>query len=236
MDEIILTSQERLKIFKALCEHKNLTFNQLVKETNVQSNKLAYQLHFMTRKNFLVHAKGTYALTADAQQRIPYFSQILKKEVGVLPVILGIVRFKDKILLLQRKKMPYKGYWGLFGGKQINGESIPETIEREVFEECGLRARFERYNAIVHERLTLDNHPKHSFLFVITTLAVDSADAREQTEGKVAWFDFIETLDGSVSKVIPSDVYFLKTYTNSSAHIDHVVMSEHADDSLTLNG
>ena len=132
MEDFILRNEERLKIFKLLCENKFLNFNNIVRMTGIPSNKLSYQLNLMKEKDFVVNEEGNYSLTIHAQRLIPYFSQIFKKEIGVLPVVLGIVRNEDKILLIQRRKMPYKGYWGLFGGKQINGETIQETIEREL--------------------------------------------------------------------------------------------------------
>ena len=170
MEDYILSNQERIKIFKVLCEQKRIKFNDIVRLTGIRSNKLSYQLNLMKEKEFITNNEGVYSLSINAQRLIPYFSQILKKEVGVLPVILGIVRKENKILLIQRKKMPYKGYWGLIGGKQINGETIPETIEREVFEETKLKATFTQANGIVYERLKENNNFKHSFLLIITSL------------------------------------------------------------------
>jgi ADP-ribose pyrophosphatase YjhB (NUDIX family) len=182
----------------------------------------------MKEKNFVINTDGDYSLTIESQRLIPYFSQIFKKEVGVLPVILGIVKNIDnkKILLIQRKKMPYKDYWGLFGGKQISGETIPETIEREVYEEAGIKAHFKKYNGIVYERLKENNQFKHSFLFILTTLISDSSLAKEQNEGRVAWFDYNEVINNKIPDLIPSDIEFLKKYTDKKIDVEHVVMEE----------
>src|SRR3989338_90207 len=136
MEEFILSNEERMRIFKVLCEHKRLTFNALARSVVLRSNKLSYQLKLMLERGFLVHEQEEYSLSLEAERLIPYFSQIFKKEVGVLPVVLGIVRNQEKILLIKRRKLPYKDYWALFGGKQINGETIPQTIEREILEEA----------------------------------------------------------------------------------------------------
>ena len=188
----------------------------------------------MKDKNFIENNEGCYSLTLEAQRLIPYFSQIFKKEVGVLPVVLGIVKNNDKILMIKRKKMPYKGYWGLFGGKQINGETIAETIEREVMEESSLATRFVRCNGIVYERLKEKGQFKHSFLLIITTLDAESTIAMEQDEGEVKWFDFEEVLAGTVSNIIPSDLLFLKNYAHKETNIEHVVMEED-EENLTIN-
>lgn len=206
-----------------------MKFNDILRFTEMSSNKLSYQLNLMRESDFIINEDGFYSLSINAQKLIPYFSQIFKKEVGVLPVVLGIVRKDDKILLIQRKKMPYKGYWGLFGGKQICGETIPQTIEREVLEESGLEAKFTKANGVVYERLIENGTSKHSFLFVITSLVSDSDDVEEQNEGAVAWFDFDDVVNNRVKNIIPSDLNFLKKYSEREVDVEHVVMEERGE-------
>lgn len=233
MEDFLLSNKERMQIFKVLSEHKKLNFNSIVRFTGIRSNKLSYQLNLMKEKNFVINVDGNYSLSIEAQRLVPYFSQIFKKEVGVLPVVLGIVRNGSKILLIQRQKMPYKNHWGLFGGKQICGETIPETIEREVFEEAKLQANFIKSNGIIYERLKENSQFKHSFLFIITSLTTDSFDVEEQNEGKVAWFDYNDVINNRIPNLIPSDIEFLKKYSEKEIDIEHVVMEEQ-EESLIL--
>jgi len=50
----------------------------------------------------------------------------------------------DKILLIKRNTRPFVGYWALPGGRMDPGETIEQTVVREVKEETGLEATIVR--------------------------------------------------------------------------------------------
>jgi 8-oxo-dGTP diphosphatase len=57
----------------------------------------------------------------------------------------AVVEFANKsILLVKRRTVPFKGYWALPGGRVEAGESVEETVVREVKEETGLDVQIVR--------------------------------------------------------------------------------------------
>jgi 8-oxo-dGTP diphosphatase len=58
----------------------------------------------------------------------------------------------DKVLLIKRRTLPFKGYWALPGGRVDPGESVEQTIVREVKEETGLDVIVVRKIGDYHEQ------------------------------------------------------------------------------------
>ena len=59
---------------------------------------------------------------------------------------------QDKILLIKRDTVPFKGYWALPGGRAEPGENVEQTIVREVKEETGLDVVVVRKIGEYHEQ------------------------------------------------------------------------------------
>ncbi len=64
----------------------------------------------------------------------------------------AIIPYPDnKILLIFRDTVPFKGYWALPGGRMDPGESIEQTCVREIKEETGLDVVIVRKVGEYHE-------------------------------------------------------------------------------------
>jgi 8-oxo-dGTP diphosphatase len=53
--------------------------------------------------------------------------------------VYGLIEKNGRILLVKKSRGPYKSMWDLPGGRPCHGESIFETLSREIFEETGVR-------------------------------------------------------------------------------------------------
>ena len=62
-----------------------------------------------------------------------------------LPSCHALVRQGERILLVQRGRPPFQGYWGLPGGSVELGETVEAAAVREVAEETGLIVRVTRF-------------------------------------------------------------------------------------------
>jgi 8-oxo-dGTP diphosphatase len=62
-----------------------------------------------------------------------------------LPSCHALIRSGDRVLLVQRARPPFQGYWGLPGGGVELGETVEAALRREVREETGLDVAITRF-------------------------------------------------------------------------------------------
>lgn len=56
-----------------------------------------------------------------------------------------------RLLLVQRRRMPEAGHWGLPGGKVDPYETVPDAVAREILEELGLRIVADRLLCVIDQ-------------------------------------------------------------------------------------
>ena len=63
-----------------------------------------------------------------------------------IDVACAIIRSSGKILITRRRKQDHLGgFWEFPGGKRLGGESLGACLQREIFEELGIRIRPGRF-------------------------------------------------------------------------------------------
>jgi len=92
----------------------------------------------------------------------------LKKEYPKHPMVgVGAIIVRNgKILIVKRKSEPGKGRWSVPGGLVELGETVGQTVVREVKEECNLNVEVDRLIDVV-DSLTKDEEGNIKYHFVI---------------------------------------------------------------------
>lgn len=125
-----------------------------------------------------------------------------------------VIDGKNRVLVVQEKyKVLDKRIWKYPGGFSNQGEDISTTAEREVFEETGVKAKFESIIAFRHlHRFQFGG----SDIYVVCGLSVEDGDSLELTKCSheihdVKWIP-IEELKEQLSEF---NLYVLEKYLQS---------------------
>ncbi len=63
-------------------------------------------------------------------------------KLSVDAVVFGYEEGNISVLLIKRKYAPFKGQWAIPGGFVIDDESLEDAVERELFEETGIKINY----------------------------------------------------------------------------------------------
>ena len=92
----------------------------------------------------------------------------MKKEYPKHPIVgVGAIIIQNgRILIVRRGSEPGKGKWSVPGGLVELGETVKQTVVREVKEECGLDVEVDKLIDVV-DSMTFDENGKLKYHFVI---------------------------------------------------------------------
>lgn len=109
--------------------------------------------------------------------------------VPVLAVVLCIIERDEEVLLLRRRKPPYRGYLALPGGKMHAGETVAQTAIREAQEETGLAVRVSRCDPPLTETIRETETGNIEAHFVLFPVWLEIVGGEEQAgpEGELVW-------------------------------------------------
>ncbi|MHA1872475.1 MAG: NUDIX domain-containing protein [Candidatus Heimdallarchaeaceae archaeon] len=154
------------------------------------------------------------------------------KERNPLPVVLIALFNKNKILLAKRKREPYKGFYGILGGRQTFGMLTKDIVKKEVLEETGFSVKegsIEIRGLYSEILLDKNNNPKDHFIFRVCKAEIDKkiSDEIEGTDiEKFKWFNLPLSEDVK-RKIIPTDLIMLEhILSNKKYDFKEFVMQE----------
>lgn len=116
----------------------------------------------------------------------------------------GVLKHQGKLVLIQFKRNILTGYWGLPGGKVDAGESIPEAVEREFFEEVELRVTYKELLGVLDEEIITKKGSEHFMMFICKVEALDPVSTKrlEHDEGVIDWFSAQQIKDKQIPIVL----------------------------------
>jgi 8-oxo-dGTP pyrophosphatase MutT (NUDIX family) len=127
-------------------------FATLQKVTSLESDHVKFHIARLVDLGYVIKTEQSYALTQIGKE---YANKLDtdKNQIERQPksaVILVIENETGTLLVQERLKHPYFGFWGFAGGKIRWGETILEAAARELMEETGLVATLQ-YRGVYHE-------------------------------------------------------------------------------------
>jgi 8-oxo-dGTP pyrophosphatase MutT (NUDIX family) len=129
----------------------------MMKLTELSSDNFNFHLKSLAQLGFVEKdPTGKYRLTAKGKEhanKIDTDTNTIERQPKVT-VLLHIIKETDRgleLLVQQRLKQPFYGFWGIPTGKIRWGETIVETAQRELKEETGLDCTDPKFYGIHHK-------------------------------------------------------------------------------------
>lgn len=114
-------------------------FSQL-QPPRIPNNTFSYHLKQLLQNGYIDQQDDGYVLTRKALKSIALVQQEAKKmHAPALLTIVYVTNDEGEVLLVNRNKKPFQGWYGLPGGHIHAGENPTEAATREVFEKVGLK-------------------------------------------------------------------------------------------------
>ncbi len=194
------------KILNLFLFNHGLKFNEIEKLTGKRSNKLAYHLKNLMKKDILKKQDNYYSLSETSEYFIPYLSD--KK--AVLPAVLIFIGNKNSCFLFKREKRPYMGKLSLPGGRLLVGETIKQATKRIMEEKFNLPVSLEKIHSISLEHVKNETgRIMYGFLLIFVSAT---------TKQKIQTIE----IEKNKNKIIKSDCYLINNHLNKKAEVKEI--------------
>lgn len=129
---------------------------------------------------------------------------------NILNIALCVIVDGGRVLLLRRRKEPYKGYLALPGGKIEFGETPLQAAVREAHEETGLEFGGGRVCGCATEVIRSKGEAEAQFSMFVVRFDYAGGALRAGAEGELEWVE-LEGI-GSRGGIIETDVDLIRQY------------------------
>lgn len=136
------------KILRELLFHKSANFAKMQNQTELSSDHFNFHINKLVELGLVTKLnKGVYALSVKGKEyanKLDTDSNTIERQPKIAVLLLVTKNHNSddiEILVQQRLKQPFYGFWGLPSGKIRWGETILECTARELKEETNLEAK-----------------------------------------------------------------------------------------------
>lgn len=180
-------------ILRELLFHTHAGYAELQKPTGLAGDHFNFHIVQLVKRGLVEkQARGKYQLTTAGKEyanKLDTESNTIERQPKV-SVILVIWRdeTKTELLMQERLKNPYFGFWGYPTGKMRWGETIVAAARRELEEETNLQADF-AYHGIYHEHAFADDSDKllEDKLFLVTSTMRTTGELKDGEGCRNKW-------------------------------------------------
>ena len=193
-------------ILRELLFMPSARFAELQKTSGLESDHIKFHIARLVDLGYVRKDNQSYSLTPSGKEyanKLDTDNNKIERQPKSA-VILVIENEDGELLVQERLKHPYFGFWGFAGGKIRWGETIIEAAARELVEEAGITATLS-YKGVYHEitKLKETGEVLEDKIFHIVYGSNPVGIVVESFEGgRNEWLD--ETSVGSKEKVYKS--------------------------------
>lgn len=191
--------ETQVKVLEILLFKPKAKFGELNKD-KLSTDQFSFHLRELLKSGLIEKdSEGLYGLTIEGREFCGRFdTKTMEYEKQAKTSVVVLATMGNKVLVQQRLKSPYYGYFGYVTGKVRFGEKIVEAAKRELLEETGLEGKF-RLAGVEHKmdydknKILLDD----KYFYVVEATELENELELETKEGKNEWMtvEEIKALD-----------------------------------------
>jgi len=180
-------------ILRELLFNPNARFTDL----NIQglsNDHFAYHIKVLIQEEYVTKENSKYSLTSKGKEFANMMdtdnTEIEKQpKVAVIIIATKNINGKKYLLVQERTKEPYFGYYGFITGKIRFGEKVSEAAMRELKEESGLEEGEVLVKRIVHDHVVLEDTGDlvEDKMFYVVLIKNPKGELVDTKNGKNKW-------------------------------------------------